>query len=111
GAAYGIDGMAHRAALANGGNTIAVLAGGVDRFYPTGHDSLLGRIAQDGLIISELPCGQPPTKWRFLARNRIIAAFAQATLVVEAGCYLRLVRRCGHFERSGGRCQSLLEVG
>lgn len=85
GAAYGIDGMAHRAALASHGKTIALLAGGVDRFYPSGHDALLTRIVEEGLVLSELPCGAPPTKWRFLARNRIIAGLAARTIVIEAG--------------------------
>lgn len=85
GAAYGIDGMAHRSALAAGGTTMAFLAGGVDRFYPSGHDALLGRIMESGLILSELPCGYAPTKWRFLLRNRLIAASTQATVVMEAG--------------------------
>lgn len=85
GAAYGIDGMAHRSALAAGGTTMAFLAGGVDRFYPSGHDALLGRIIESGLILSELPCGFAPTKWRFLLRNRLIAASTQATVVMEAG--------------------------
>jgi DNA processing protein len=85
GAAYGIDGMAHRAALASGGQTVAVLAGGVDRFYPSGHESLLNRIVDAGVVVSEVPPGTPPTKWRFLARNRLIAAMSQATVVVEAG--------------------------
>jgi DNA processing protein len=66
GAAYGIDGMAHRAALASAGQTVAFLAGGVDRFYPSGHDALLTRIVEKGAVVSELPCGSPPTKWRFL---------------------------------------------
>ncbi|WP_411701390.1 DNA-processing protein DprA [Conyzicola sp.] len=85
GAAYGIDGMAHRAALASHGQTVAFLAGGVDRFYPSGHDALLTRIVDEGAVISELPCGQAPTKWRFLQRNRLIAAASLATVVVEAG--------------------------
>jgi DNA processing protein len=85
GAAYGIDGMAHRAALASGGHTIAFLAGGVDRFYPSGHDALLTRIVDAGVVISELPCGSSPTKWRFLQRNRLIAASSLATIVLEAG--------------------------
>lgn len=85
GAAYGIDGMAHRAALASGGRTVAFLAGGVDRFYPSGHDALLNRIVETGLVVSELPCGQPPTRWRFLQRNRLIAASSLATVVLEAG--------------------------
>ena len=85
GAAYGIDGMAHRAALASKGTTIAFLAGGLDRFYPSGHDALLTRIVETGAVLSEVPCGVPPTKWRFLQRNRLIAAASQATVVLEAG--------------------------
>lgn len=85
GGAYGIDGMAHRAALASGGATIAILAGGIDRFYPSGHEALLTRIVEQGLLLSEVPCGTPPTRWRFLQRNRLIAAIAAATVVVEAG--------------------------
>ena len=85
GAAYGIDGMAHRAALASGGRTIAYLAGGVDRFYPAGHDALLTRIAEAGAVVSELPCGAAPTRWRFLQRNRLIAANSSSVLVTEAG--------------------------
>lgn len=85
GAAYGIDGMAHRAALAEEGETIAVLAGGIDRLYPSGHDALLQRIIATGAVVTEMPPGFSPTKWRFLQRNRLIAAIAQATVVVEAG--------------------------
>lgn len=85
GAAYGIDGMAHRSALASKGQTIAFLAGGVDRFYPSGHDSLLSRMVESGAVITELPPGAQPTKWRFLQRNRLIAAASQATVVLEAG--------------------------
>lgn len=85
GAAYGIDGMAHRAALAGEGLTMAVLAGGIDRLYPSGHHTLLRRIVDVGIVMSELPCGFAPTKWRFLQRNRLIAALGRATVVVEAG--------------------------
>lgn len=85
GAAYGIDGAAHRAALHAGGATVALLAGGADRPYPAGHSELIGRIAASGAVVSEVPCGSPPTKWRFLQRNRLIAALAGATVVVEAG--------------------------
>lgn len=85
GAAYGIDGMAHRAALASSGETIAILAGGVDRFYPSGHEALLNRIVAEGAVVSEVPCGTAPTKWRFLQRNRLIAAMSLATIVLEAG--------------------------
>ena len=70
GAAYGIDGMAHRAALASHGKTVAYLAGGVDRYYPSGHDALLTRIAEEGAVVSELACGQPPTKWRYVDRTK-----------------------------------------
>lgn len=85
GAAYGIDGAAHRGALASGGSTVAVLAGGVERPYPAGHRDLIDRIARRGVVVAEVPCGSAPTKWRFLARNRVIAALADATVVVEAG--------------------------
>lgn len=96
GAAYGIDGMAHRAALASRGQTVAFLAGGVDRFYPSGHDALLTRIAEAGAIVSELPCGAPPTKWRFLQRNRLIAAASGATVVLEAGWRSGSLNTAGH---------------
>jgi DNA processing protein len=85
GAAYGIDGAAHRAALAAGGRTLALLAGGADRPYPAGHSELIARIAATGAVIAETPCGTAPSKWRFLARNRLIAALSDATVVVEAG--------------------------
>ena len=96
GAAYGIDGMAHRAALASDGMTVAFLAGGVDRFYPTGHDALLSRIVEVGAVISELPCGASPTKWRFLQRNRLIAAASAATVVLEAGWRSGSLNTAGH---------------
>jgi DNA processing protein len=85
GGAYGIDGAAHRTALAVGGLTVALLAGGVERAYPVGHTQLLERIADAGVVVSEVPCGSAPTKWRFLQRNRLIAALSAATVVVEAG--------------------------
>lgn len=85
GGAYGIEGAAHRATLATGGDTIAVLANGVDRAYPTGHSELLGRVANVGLLVSEVAPGATPTRHRFLARARLMAALAAATVVVEAG--------------------------
>lgn len=96
GAAYGIDGMAHRAALASEGTTIAFLAGGLDRFYPSGHDALLARIVERGAVLSEVPCGVPPTKWRFLQRNRLIAASSLATVVLEAGWRSGSLNTAGH---------------
>jgi DNA processing protein len=85
GAAFGIDGAAHRAALACDGLTVAVLAGGIDVSYPAGHSALLHRIAQHGLLISEYPPGLRPYRHRFLTRNRMVAGLAGATVVVEAG--------------------------
>lgn len=85
GGAYGIDGAAHRAALAAGGMTVALLAGGADRAYPAGHTQLIDEVASHGLVVSEVACGTAPTKWRFLQRNRLIAALSTATVVVEAG--------------------------
>jgi DNA processing protein len=85
GGAYGIDGMAHRATLACGGTTGAVMAGGIDNLYPSGHDELLRRIMGDGAVISEVAPGGAPTRWRFLQRNRLIASMAGGTVVIEAG--------------------------
>ena len=101
GAAYGIDGMAHRAALASNGRTIAYLAGGLDRFYPTGHEALLHRITETGAVASEAPCGTTPTRWRFLQRNRLIAANSRATLVVEAGWRSGSLNTAGHASSLG----------
>jgi DNA protecting protein DprA len=101
GAAYGIDGMAHRAALASFGTTVAFLAGGVDRFYPAGHDALLAQIVETGAVISELPCGSSPTKWRFLQRNRLIAAASNATVVLEAGWRSGSLNTAGHAAAAG----------
>ncbi|MCL7426682.1 DNA-processing protein DprA [Streptomyces sp. YS415] len=84
GGAYGIDGAAHRGALAAGGATVAVLACGVDRPYPRGHTQLITRIAEQGLVIGELPPGDHPTPSRFIVRNRVIAALTRGTVVVEA---------------------------
>lgn len=84
GGAYGVDAASHRGTLATGGLTVAVLACGVDTAYPRGHEALLARIAQDGLVVSELPPGCHPTRGRFLDRNRLIAALSRGTVVVEA---------------------------
>ncbi|MFI0149880.1 DNA-processing protein DprA [Streptomyces lydicus] len=84
GAAYGIDGAAHRGTLAADGATIAVLACGVDYAYPRGHTELFGRIAEQGLLVAELAPGDHPTRSRFVQRNRVIAALTRGTVVVEA---------------------------
>ncbi|WEF20071.1 DNA-processing protein DprA [Microbacterium maritypicum] len=85
GGAYGIEGAAHRAALASGGDTIAVMANGVDRTYPMGHRELLERVADLGLLVSEVPPGAVPTRHRFIARARLMAGLSATTVVVEAG--------------------------
>lgn len=84
GAAFGIDGCAHRGALSMARPTVAVLACGADVDYPRAHSSLLERIADHGLVVSEQAPGASPTKGRFLTRNRIIAALTAGTVVVEA---------------------------
>ncbi|MFI9098953.1 DNA-processing protein DprA [Streptomyces fildesensis] len=84
GAAYGVDGAAHRGALSAAGATIAVLACGADVPYPPGHADLISRIAEQGLVIGELPPGSHPTRSRFVLRNRVIAALTRGTVVVEA---------------------------
>ena len=84
GAAFGIDASAHRGALAMGRATVAVLACDAGTDYPRAHAALLSRIAEGGLIVSEQPPGQVPTKARFLSRNRLIAGLASGTVVVEA---------------------------
>jgi DNA processing protein len=84
GAAFGIDQAAHRGALAGDGPTVAVLACGVDRAYPRAHQGLLDHLALHGAVVSELAPGRSPTRPRFLARNRVIAAMSRGTVVVEA---------------------------
>jgi DNA processing protein len=63
---------------------MAVMAGGLDRYYPAGNEELLRAIASRGILLAEVPPGAAPTRWRFLQRNRLIAALAAATIVVEA---------------------------
>ena len=84
GGAYGIDAAVHRAALAAGGHTVAVMAGGLDRPYPVGHRELLERIGELGLLVTEQPPGAVPTRGRFIARARLAAAVSGSTTIVEA---------------------------
>ena len=84
GGAYGVDAAAHRGALSATGITMGVLACGVDQCYPRGHTALLDRIAEQGLLVSELPIGAHPNRPRFLQRNRLIAGLTRGTVVVEA---------------------------
>jgi DNA processing protein len=85
GLARGIDAVAHRAALESGGATIAVLGTGVNVPYPVGHRALLEEVAKYGLVMSERAPGATATQGAFPNRNRIIAALARVTIVVEAG--------------------------
>ncbi|HYN19742.1 MAG TPA: DNA-processing protein DprA [Thermoanaerobaculia bacterium] len=85
GFAHGIDAAAHRGALsAPGGRTVAVLGCGLGTDYPSGHASLGEEIAASGALLTELPHGTGPRAWHFPVRNRIIAALAAGTLVVQA---------------------------
>ncbi|MGP5013877.1 DNA-processing protein DprA [Glutamicibacter ardleyensis] len=90
GGAYGIDASAHRAALSvadpelSSYPTITILAGGADRPYPAGNESLLRQIIHSGLLLSEVPPGTAPTRFRFLNRNRLIAGLSRLTVVTEA---------------------------
>lgn len=84
GMAMGVDAAAHRGALAGGGRTIAVLAGSADRPYPRTNQPLYGQILRTGVAVSELGVGAPLRKWGLIARNRIVAALADLTVVVQA---------------------------
>ena len=84
GGAYGIDSAAHKGALIAEGETIAVLASGLDVIYPAGNARLFAEIAESGLLLSEYMLGTKALPHRFLNRNRLIAALGNGTLVVEA---------------------------
>jgi DNA processing protein len=97
GGAYGIDAVAHRSALAAGGGSVIVSAGGLDRPYPAGNASLYDRVCESGLLVSESPPGAAPQRHRFLSRNRLIAALSAGTIVVEAAARsgaLNTARHC-----------------
>ena len=104
GGAYGIDAHAHRAALAGVSEalpTIAVMAGGVDRFYPSGNEDLLRAVVNQGAVLAEVPPGSAPTRYRFLQRNRLIAALASVTVVVEARWRSGALNTAHHAETLG----------
>ena len=104
GGAYGIDAHAHRAALAGGSGavpTIAVMAGGVDRFYPSGNEDLLRAVCNRGAVLAEVPPGSAPTRYRFLQRNRLIAALSAVTVVVEARWRSGALNTAHHAETMG----------
>jgi DNA processing protein len=102
GGAYGIDASAHRGALAAGGHSVIVAAGGLDRAYPAGNVALFEEVAQRGLVISESPPGCAPHRHRFLTRNRLIAAFSTGVVVVEAALRsgaLNTAKHCATLQR------------
>ena len=104
GGAYGIDAHAHRAALAAASDavpTIAVMAGGVDRFYPSGNEDLLRAVCNQGAVLAEVPPGSAPTRYRFLQRNRLIAALSAVTVVVEARWRSGALNTAHHAETLG----------
>lgn len=81
--------------------TIAVMAGGVDRFYPSGNEDLLRAVANQGAVLAEVPPGSAPTRYRFLQRNRLIAALASVTVVVEARWRSGALNTAHHAESLG----------
>lgn len=85
GGAVGIDSHVHSHSLRNSLSTIAVMAGGLDRMYPISNSKLFQAIARNGVLVAELAPGVAPTRWRFLQRNRLIAALSPTTVVIEAG--------------------------
>ena len=85
GGAYGVDCLIHQACLRASAPTIALLAGGLDRPYPAANSDLFKQISRSGLLLSQYPPGARPTRWRFLDRNRLIAALSAATVVIQAG--------------------------
>lgn len=85
GGALGVDSVVHRSTLRFQGTTAAVMAGGLFNLYPAGNHELFEQIIQKGLLLSEMTPDAKPTRWRFLQRNRLIAALGQSVIVTEAG--------------------------
>ncbi|NBR54844.1 MAG: DNA-protecting protein DprA [Micrococcales bacterium] len=96
GGALGIDAMAHLTAIDSKGKTIAFMAGGLDRLYPKQNLELFELIQQNGALVSEMAPGVAPSRWRFLQRNRLIAALGKATVVVEASFRSGSINTAGH---------------
>jgi DNA processing protein len=84
GMAIGIDGAAHRGALAAGGRSVAVIATGIDRVYPYRHRALAAQLEQSGCVVTEFPPGMPPLRHNFPQRNRLISGMSLGVLVIEA---------------------------
>lgn len=103
GGALGVDAVAHRVALAQKGLTVSVMAGSLDNLYPSGNWQLFEEIAHSGLLISEMPPDAKPTRWRFLQRNRLIAALSEAVVVTEAGWRSGSINTASHANELGKR--------
>jgi DNA processing protein len=85
GGAFGIDSIVHESAITLEAPTVALMAGGLGKLYPQGKRQMLLDVLREGALVAECPPATQPAKWRFLMRNRLIAALGQATVVVEAG--------------------------
>ncbi|CAN1514975.1 Smf Predicted Rossmann fold nucleotide-binding protein involved in DNA uptake [Microbacteriaceae bacterium] len=85
GGALGIDAQVHLSSIEQKLPSVAVMAGGMDRKYPSANFKLFKQVTDHGLLLSEMPPGVAPTRWRFLQRNRLIAALTPTTVVIEAG--------------------------
>ena len=99
GGAYGVDAAAHRGALAADGTTVVVSAGGVERPYPPSHRQLFAQAVGQGAIVSESPVGCVPRRGRFLTRNRLIAALATGTVIVEASARSGALNTARHAQK------------
>ena len=84
GLALGVDAAAHEGALEEGGTTVGVLGCGIDGVYPKSNRGLFGRVREAGGLVSEYGPGEPPLRWRFPARNRVISGLSGCVVVVEA---------------------------
>lgn len=96
GMARGIDGAAHRGALRAGGRSVGVLGSGLDHRFPWENRGLYAEMRQGGCLVSEFPPREPPRAWHFPRRNRIIAALAEAVVVVQAGRRSGAMNTVGH---------------
>ena len=96
GGAFGIDASAHHFANRLKVPNFAVMAGGIDRLYPSSNRDLLLEVVENGAVLAELPPGRNPTRWRFLQRNRLIAAMSRAVVVVEAGFRSGAINTANH---------------
>ena len=103
GGALGVDAVAHRVTLGREGLTVAVMAGSLDNLYPSGNWELFDEISHAGLLISEMAPGSNPTRWRFLQRNRLIAALTEALIVTEAGWRSGSINSASHAAELGRR--------